>query len=281
MKRTMLFSMTLFCLLGLTEALEAQTATGQITGTVTDASGAVVPGAKVTANSQLTGLTRTAITSASGDYVLTLLPVGVYSVTAEKEGFRVAKRSEIQLNVNQVVRIDLGMNVGQVTETVEVQATAAAIETETSSVGHVVSQKQVTQLPLNGRNFLQLLFLGNGAVETSGEQGTMRKDAGNAISINGARPTSNNYLLDGTSNTDTALGTPAAILSVDAIQEFKEQTATYSAEYGFSANQINIVTICMGRSSGSSGTTLSMRAPTSTISQGGRRTNCGKISLVS
>ena len=69
----------------------------------------------------------------------------------------------------------------------------------------------------------------------------MRRDAGGAISINGARPTSNNYLLDGTSNTDTALGTPAAILSIDAIQEFKEQTATYSAEYGFSANQINIV----------------------------------------
>ncbi|MGH9937799.1 MAG: hypothetical protein ACREAM_16250, partial [Blastocatellia bacterium] len=84
-------------------------------------------------------------------------------------------------------------------------------------------------------------FLGAGAVETNGEQGGMRQGAGNAISINGARPTSNNYLLDGTSNTDTALGTPAAILSVDAIQEFKEQTATYSAEYGFSANQVNIV----------------------------------------
>ena len=79
------------------------------------------------------------------------------------------------------------------------------------------------------------------AVETNGEQGTMRQGDGNAISINGSRPTSNNYLLDGTSNTDTALGTPAAILSIDAIQEFKEQTTTYSAEYGFSANQINIV----------------------------------------
>ena len=99
----------------------------------------------------------------------------------------------------------------------------------------------MTELPLNGRNFLQLLFLGNGAVETTGEQGGMRQGAGNAISINGSRPTSNNYLLDGTSNTDTALGTPAAILSIDAIQEFKEQTATYSAEYGFSANQISIV----------------------------------------
>jgi hypothetical protein len=241
MKRVVLGVILLFCLAGLTEPLQAQTATGQITGTVTDASGAVVPNVKVTVASQLTGLNRETTTSSSGDYVVPLLPVGVYSVTAEQQGFRTAKRSDIQLNVNQVVRIDLEMNVGQVTETVEVTGTAVAIDTETASVGHVVSQKQVTQLPLNGRNFLQLLFLGNGAVETSGEQGSMRQDAGNAISINGSRPTSNNYLLDGTSNTDTALGTPAAILSVDAIQEFKEQTATYSAEYGFSANQINIV----------------------------------------
>jgi hypothetical protein len=99
----------------------------------------------------------------------------------------------------------------------------------------------VNDLPLNGRNFLQLLFLNGGTVETAGEQGTMRQGAGNAISINGSRPTSNNYMLDGTSNTDTALGTPSVILSVDAIQEFKEQTATYSAEYGFSANQVNII----------------------------------------
>jgi hypothetical protein len=104
-----------------------------------------------------------------------------------------------------------------------------------------VSQKQVNDLPLNGRNFLSLLFLGNGAVTTNGEQGGMRQGAGDAISINGSRPTSNNYLLDGTTNTDTSLNTPAVVLSVDAIQEFKEQTANYSAEYGFSANQINLI----------------------------------------
>jgi hypothetical protein len=221
--------------------LQAQTATGQINGTLKDASGAVIPGAKVTLSSEQTGLTRETQSNATGDYTFPLLPVGVYSVTAETPGFQAARRTQITLNVNQTLRVDMEMSVGEVTETVEVVATSAAIDTETASVGTTVSQKQVTQLPLNGRNFLQLLFLGNGAVETTGEQGGMRRDAGNAISINGARPTSNNYLLDGTSNTDTALGTPAAILSVDAIQEFKEQTATYSAEYGFSANQVNIV----------------------------------------
>ena len=121
------------------------------------------------------------------------------------------------------------------------QASAQALDTGSASVGHTITEKQVTDLPLNGRNFLQLLFLGAGAVETTGEQGGMRQGVGNAISIMGARPTSNNFMIDGTANIDTSLGTPAAVLSVDAIQEFKEQTTTYSAEYGFSSNQINIV----------------------------------------
>ena len=126
-------------------------------------------------------------------------------------------------------------------ERVEVTSSALALDTASATVGHTITEKQVTELPLNGRNFLQLLFLGAGAVETTGEQAGMRQGVGNAISIMGARPTSNNYMLDGTANTDTSLGTPAAVLSIDAIQEFKEQTTTYSAEYGFSSNQINVI----------------------------------------
>lgn len=220
----------------------AQTATGQITGIVRDSSGAVITQAKVVVTSQLTGLIRTTASNESGAYSFPLLPASTYTLTVEQKGFTTAKRSDISLNVDQVLRVDFDLAVGATTETVNVQAATVAIDSETSAIGQVISQKQVTQLPLNGRNFLQLLFLGAGAVETGGEQGSMRQGAGNAISINGARPTSNNYLLDGTSNTDTALGTPAAIVSVDAIQEFKEQTATYSAEYGFSANQVNIIT---------------------------------------
>jgi hypothetical protein len=219
----------------------AQTATGQITGTVKDANGAVLARAKVTVNSASTGLTRETTTNDEGVYVFPLLPVGVYAVTVEQQGFRSVKKSNISINVDQIVRADFDLTVGEVSAIVEVESGAVALDTETSSVGQIVSQRQVTQLPLNGRNFLSLLFLNGGTVETNGEQGGMRQGAGNAISINGARPTSNNYMLDGTSNTDTALGTPAAILSIDAIQEFKEQTATYSAEYGFSANQVNIV----------------------------------------
>jgi hypothetical protein len=218
-----------------------QTATGQITGTVADGSGALVSGAKIRITSTLTGLARETTTDERGAYSVPLLPVSAYLVTAEKEGFKLAASSANELKVDQVLRVDLTMELGSLTETVEVVGRAVAIDSETAAIGQVVTERQVTELPLNGRNFLQLLFLGNGAVETGGEQGVMRQGAGNAISINGSRPTSNNYMLDGTSNTDTALGTPAAILSIDAIQEFKEQTATYSAEYGFSANQISIV----------------------------------------
>ena len=231
----------LLTLLTLSGTAGAQTATGQITGTVKDTSGAVVPGAAMTVHSDLTGLTRTATSNASGDYSFPLLPTGTYSVRAELQGFSVAKQSGIRLNVDQVARIDLTLAVGAASETVEVQAATAAIDTETATVGQVITEKQITDLPLNGRNFLSLLFLGAGAVMTDGEQGSMRQGAGSAISLMGARPTSNNFMIDGTANVDTSLGTPAVILSVDAMEEFKEQTKTYSAEYGFSANQINLV----------------------------------------
>ena len=221
--------------------VSAQTATGQITGTVKDSTGAVVPGATVTVISDLTGAKREAVTGRDGNYAIPLLPVSTYTVTASLQGFRAAKRTGIRLFVDQVARVDLDLQTGAVTEVVEVQAASAALDTESATVGQVITEKQITDLPLNGRNFLSLLFLGAGAVEVAGEQGTFRQGVGNAISIMGARPTSNNFMIDGTANIDTAVGTPAAVLSVDAMEEFKEQTKTYSAEYGFSANQINLV----------------------------------------
>src|SRR6187549_2985695 len=219
----------------------AQTATGQITGAITDATGATVTGVRIKITNTLTGLTREATSSDRGTYAVPQLPVGTYVITAEKDGFKLAVSSANELKVDQVLRVDMIMELGALTESVEVVGRSVALDTETASIGHVITEKQVTELPLNGRNFLQLLFLGNGAVETTGEQGGMRQGVGNAISIMGARPTSNNFMIDGTANIDTSIGTPAAVLSVDAIEEFKEQTTTYSAEYGFSSNQINLV----------------------------------------
>src|SRR5262245_31392044 len=242
MKNGTVFRVALaLALLGLAVGASAQTATGQITGTVKDTTGAVVPGATVTVHSDLTGLTRPATSNAGGDYSFPLLPVGTYSVSAELSGFRPAKQTAIKLNAGDVVRIDFALAPGGLTEAVEVEAASVAINSESAAVGQVVTSKQITDLPLNGRNFLSLLYLNAGAVETTGEQGTMRQGVGNAISLQGARPTSNNFMIDGTANIDTAIGTPAVILSVDALEQFTQQNKTYSAEYGFSANQINLV----------------------------------------
>ena len=239
--RSALLGSVLAALLLATGTSSAQTATGQITGSVKDASGSVIAKVKVTVANQDTGLTRDTTSNDQGDYVVPLLPVGRYVVTAEQTGFKIAVRSDVQLTVDSIQRVDLELEAGNVSETVEVKAAAVTVDTGSASIGQTITARQVTELPLNGRNFIQLLFLGAGAVEIGGEQGAMRQGVGNAISIMGSRPTSNNFMIDGTANVDTSLGTPAAILSVDAIEEFKEQTTTYSAEYGFSANQINLV----------------------------------------
>jgi hypothetical protein len=219
----------------------AQSATGQITGTVTDTSGAVIPNAHVTLSSQLTGLTRTTTTNAAGDYSFPLLPVSVYTVTTDQTGFKTSKRSDIQLNVDQVARVDFALQVGSVSESIEVRANSVTVDTENAAVSQLVTTRQINDLPMDGRSWLGLLAVNAGTVYTNGEQGGGAKNQGDAISINGGRPTSNNYNLDGTTITDTTYNTPAGLMSLDAISEFKVQDATYSAEYGFSANQVNIV----------------------------------------
>jgi len=216
-------------------------ATGTILGTVTDNSGAVVPKAAVEVTNVATNVTKKVETTSSGDFSVPFLNPGTYKVTVQAAGFQRATVASVTLVVAQQARVNVEMKPGAVSENIEVTANAVAIDTDTSAVTQLVSQKQVEDLPLNGRNFQQLLFIGAGAVQTGGEQGTMRAGQGAAISINGSRPESNNYMLDGMLNTDQALNTPAVVLSVDAIQEFKVQSETYSAQYGFTANQINIV----------------------------------------
>ena len=171
MRRALSLLAALSLVLGTASTLHAQTATGQITGTVTDTSGAIMAKVKVTVTNQQTGLTRESTTNDLGAYTVPLLPVGEYMVTAEQAGFKLAVNSGIQLNVDQVQRIDLQLAAGDLSETVEVTANATAIDSATASIGQVISEKQVTELPLNGRNFIQLLFLGAGAVEAAGEQG--------------------------------------------------------------------------------------------------------------
>src|SRR6266567_2916617 len=216
-------------------------ATGTILGTVTDSSGAIVSNAKVTVTNTATNVDFRTVTGSSGDFNAPSLNPGPYKVTVEAPGFEKYLTSNIVLTVNQKVRIDAALKPGAVTETVEASAQAVALNTDSADLSNLVSQQQVEELPLNGRNFMQLLLVGAGAVTVGGEQGTMRQGEGNAISVNGGRPEGNSYTLDGLVNTDPALVTPAVILSQDAIQEFKVESGNYPAEYGFSASQINIV----------------------------------------
>ena len=214
---------------------------GSILGTVTDSSGAVVVKAAVDVTNVATGVMKHTETTSSGDYTVPYLQPGTYRVTVQASGFQKSTVDNIGLVVGQEARADVKMKAGAVSESVQVEASAVALDTDSSAVSQLVSEKQVEELPLNGRNFLNLLFIGAGAVQTVGEQGQMRQGAGNAISINGGRPESNNYTLDGLTNTDTALNTPAVVVSQDAIQEFKVASENYSAEYGYSANQVNII----------------------------------------
>jgi Carboxypeptidase regulatory-like domain len=244
MKLRARFSLLVVCAFSLMLAhpMLAQNTTGSITGRLTDPIGAVIAGAKVTVRNLGTREVRTLTTDASGDFTATLLLPGHYSVLAEHEGFKAAEQNDITLEVDQTVRADLRLDVGSTTEKVEVAASALTLDTDTAAVAQTINEKQVSELPLNGRSFVNLLFLEPGAVETGGEQSTYRYGAGDAISIGGGISASNAYTLDGTMITDTGYDTPAFDISIDAIQEFKEQTKNYSAEYGFGANQINLST---------------------------------------
>ncbi len=235
------FCTLLLALLFATLAYGQGGANGTILGTVTDNSGAVVAGAAVDITNTATNVTNHTQTTSSGDFTVPFLPPGTYRVSVQASGFQKSVIADVTLVVAQQARVNVTMRPGTVSESVEVQASAVALDTDTAAVAQTVTPTQIEQLPVENRNFVSLLFLGAGAVQTNGEQGQMRQGEGNAISINGGRPTSNNYTLDGLINTDTALNTPAVILSQDAIQEFKIQSETYSAEYGFSANQVNIV----------------------------------------
>jgi Carboxypeptidase regulatory-like domain/TonB-dependent Receptor Plug Domain len=218
-----------------------QSGLGTILGTVTDTSGGAVANASVTLTETGTNVSQKTQTTSAGTYNVPYLRPGLYRVTVTMTGFQKSVVDGVTLTVDQENRVDVILKPGTISESVTVEANAIALDTDNAAVSQLVSQKQVTELPLNGRDFQQLLFIGAGAVMTGGEQGTMRSGQGAAVSINGSRPESNTYLIDGMLNTDQALNTPAASLSIDAIQEFKVLSETYSAQYGFSANQISIV----------------------------------------
>jgi hypothetical protein len=218
----------------------AQVASAELSGTVLDASGAAVANVKVTATNVATNVARDGVSDGSGRYIITLLPAGEYSVSAEAPGFRKLVQSGLTLQINQQARLDLTLELGHASETVEVTAQAPLLESESSSLGTVVNQKMVNQLPLNGRNFIQLATLSPGVngvgFSASGTimSGTRPDDRrpGTEIFSNGNREGSNNFLYDGIDDNERLTLSIVLRPAVEAVREFKIQTNLYSADIG-------------------------------------------------
>jgi hypothetical protein len=241
-------SLFLLTVLGASFPLHAQVETGKIVGTVKDASGAVLAGAAVTVIETHTNLEKKTTTNSDGDYVVTELKSGNYVVSVEHPGFKKAKQTEFKLDVNQVVRVDFTLSVGTVTEEVIITAAEPLVESETSSIGQVIEQARVNDLPLDGRDFVQLAYLSPGVNQgpTAGytvQQGGIPEDQrGNAsIQVNGLTATNNNFLLNGFDNNEQQIGIEVIQPSIDAIQEFKVQTNNFGADIGRGGAVVNVV----------------------------------------
>jgi hypothetical protein len=236
--RSLLFVLSSFFFIS---QVTAQTFTGTFVGTVTDASGAGVAGATVTITNIETSAQRTVNTDASGGFVVTLLPPGNYKIVAEMKGFKKAVHESVLLEVNQQQRVDSTLAVGEVSEQVIVNEGVPLVQTESATVGTVVEEREVTELPLNGRNFLQLNLLVPGTLP--GAKGSQLGTQGGSINVHGLREASNFFWLDGIDNTTQAIGQLVVNPPTYTVQEFKVQSPTYAAEFGRTAGaQINIIT---------------------------------------
>jgi hypothetical protein len=232
--------------------LSAQTFRGSIQGTITDSTGAAIPNAQVKVISPGTGLTRTVSTNDLGGYVASELPLGTYSITIVKEGFRSMTLTDIPVSVGSAARADAKMNTGMVQEMVEVSANVPLVETATNTTGGTIEANEAAELPVNGRDFLKLLELVPGS-SSDPEGSTESAGSYGLFSLNGNRGRSNNYLLDGTDMNDGyrnlpsvnqagVWGAPSTILPVDALAEIPV-TGNPEAEFGRSAGAtVNIVT---------------------------------------
>jgi hypothetical protein len=211
-------------------------ATAQISGTARDQSGAVLPGVEITVTQTDTGIARNTITNESGSYVLTNLPLGPYRLEAGLPGFRTYAQTGIVLQVNSSPVINPVLEVGQITEQVEVQANAALVETRTVGVGQVVETARILDLPLNGRQVTDLISLAGGATPTSlasaGVASGRNAYANPVVSVAGGLNTGLNYTLDGANHNDPFDGSYMPIPFPDALQEFKVETSATSAQNG-------------------------------------------------
>lgn len=242
-RKLCLLAATAALLPGITLPVAAQTATGEINGTVVDPSGAAIPSGTVVLSSENTNVSRTAITNNDGHFVFTNVLPGVYSVSVSAAGFKTSTQRGIAISVNQTLSLNYGLSIGSTEQQVEVIGAPPQLETQTSELGTVIETKAVNDLPLNGRNFTQLLILTPGVTPVQNEQG-----AGGGTSyladvtipgspvfrpnVNGQWNRSNLYYLDGIFNTVNIYSGYAVLPIVDAVQEFKVQSHNDDAQYG-------------------------------------------------
>jgi hypothetical protein len=240
------FSLFFGFLLIATPPVVAQVDRGAIVGTVTDPTGALVSGALITITNVDTDQPIRVTTDEEGNYGAKLLKIGTYSVSATKQGFERTVQASVDVAVNQSVRVDLVLKLGATSETVEVTGAAPLLQTESSSLGTVETEQRISDLPLNGRDFIQLAYLGPGA--NGGQTGTNvsggvfeNERADEAISVNGLRVSNNNFLLNGVDNNEFGLGGVIVLPPPDAIQEFKTEENSMSAEFGRGGAAVNVV----------------------------------------
>jgi hypothetical protein len=250
-----MFFLALACTAGLciSPSMYGQ-ATGSFSGTVSDKSGSVIAGATVRATSQGTGQAREAKTDDAGHYLIPLLPVAIYTLRVEFQGFQSLESKDVRLQVDEQRELDFALAPASVATSVEVVATQVAVETSNPSLGQVITSQEVAQLPLNGRNFVQLATLTSGATTetnpnsffTNGADSEVAARGAFSLSVGGSRPNSTDWLLDGVDNNELTAGGIGTFSSIDDIQEFKVLTYNYSAQYGTRAGPTVLVTTKSG-----------------------------------
>jgi hypothetical protein len=229
-------------------------AIGSFSGTITDKSGSYITGASVTVTSQGTGAVRDTKTDDTGHYIVNLLPVGVYTIHVQFQGFQSAEAKDLKLQIDESRELNFSLNPASVSSTVEVTADAVAVTTTDPTLGQVINSQQVAQLPLNGRDFVQLATLTPGTVaETNpssffngGPSSEVSARGSFSLSVGGSRANSTDWLLDGNDNNELTAGGIAILSSIDSIQEFKVLTYNYSAEFGTRAGPTVLVTTKSG-----------------------------------
>ncbi len=250
-----MFLLVIFSVLALviSPSMQGQ-ATGSFSGNVTDKSGSGIPGATVIATAQATGQTRQSVTDSAGHYLIPLLPVATYTVHIDATGFQSAESKDLRLQVDEARELDFSLLPATVATTVVVSGEAVAVESANPSLGQVITSQEVSQLPLNGRDFVQLATLTAGATAetnpgsffTSAASSEVAARGSFSLSVGGSRPNSTDWLLDGVDNNELTAGGIGIFSSIDDIQEFKVLTYTYSAEFGTRAGPTVLVTTKSG-----------------------------------